>query len=132
VEASTTRGTTALVYCLINTCVAAYIQVHPTGRTVTRDVASSPQDGLRAHYHLTKVDCRESTKFFLPLNGLSSKNQGEAKVVPIDRYRFRVWPLILLKFKGPSSFKLQKNPFFKWLKPKHVAYPYYWGACCKY
>ncbi len=43
-EASTTRGRTALVY---------YIQVlytgggvHPTGRTVTMDVASSPQTSL--------------------------------------------------------------------------------------
>jgi hypothetical protein len=49
VEESTTRGSTALVYCLINsslyTGTVLYTGggVHPTGRTVTRDVASSPQ-----------------------------------------------------------------------------------------
>ncbi len=47
VEASETRGTTALVYCLINSSLYRYctrvVEYTPTCLTVSRGVASSPQ-----------------------------------------------------------------------------------------
>jgi hypothetical protein len=61
VEASETRGTTALVYWLINSSLytgtvhvlSSVVEYTPTGLTVSRGVASSPQ----VHHYLLSVLC---------------------------------------------------------------------------
>jgi hypothetical protein len=82
VEASTTRGTTALVY---NSCIEAYLLVqyrvtgvHPTGLTVTKGVGRCPQGSPQLWPRPGGEEVRDPTSVAVPIDGT-----GTASVAPV-------------------------------------------------
>jgi hypothetical protein len=89
VEASTRRGTTALVYCLIKSslyCIQVLYTgsgVHPTGQTVTRDVASSPQGSPELWPRPGGEEVKGPTSGAVPVDETGTSSVEAVKAPPV-------------------------------------------------
>jgi hypothetical protein len=103
-EASTKRGTTALVNFLINISLLYILYkgggLNPTGQTVTRGVASSPQGSPRALASAGRRRGQSPTYRAVPVDGAGTASVEAVKV-----------PFFINNFCSKADFLIKANSF---------------------